>query len=263
MFLKLGDAGKRDKTATLAQATISNASEPAANTAANWLIMTTLAGALLIAFPELYNSYLMGTSTSIGSIWLLGAIFVVMATAILIFFITWLCQYIIFQQTSPSLSAALSESEVTQELNDIAGADTEEGRLITGVGSLHVTGEFVLDEKTQQRFSNAPAVMKIFSTGDVALFSKIDASSTFYKTIMLKQRVGIWYLVMRHNSLRLIEPGNLYFGWNTRPALRVYFTDAFKPKPAMAVLSFSDEIERATVIAELMKTAALLPSTAA
>lgn len=205
---------------------------------ANWIIFLALSAGLMTAFPELWDAYLNGTTTSMGNVWILAAIEGVMLICLLLFLITFCSRYVVFRKAAasvPSLAAVSAGS---------TPAATPSSEYLETFRDLHVTGQFVLDAQTAQRFLEVPAAAKIVETGDIALLSKINASLTMYETIMLKERVGIWYLMMKRTGLRSLEPGRLYFGLTARPALRVGYTDAISLQPASAIFTFIDDVQR-------------------
>lgn len=205
----------------------------------NWVVMIGLGICAMIAAPEVVDGFQTGKDTSMGSPWLLGAIMLVSALAACLLLITFLSQYVVFQKTDTAPAAGPPDAPI------------EISQIVPGL-----TGSLILDQKTAQRFLNVPVVPQKMDTGDLGFFSKIDASTTAYGTVMLKQRVGIWYTLVKAGSVQALEPGLLYLGTGARPALKVRYKDAFKAGSSSLILSFGSEGERQAVAEELGRLAA-------
>jgi hypothetical protein len=158
---------------------------------------------------------------------------------LLLFVITFLRQYIIFQKAGARVAS-------------MAGTPPA---VMPGQGvDLRVTGRFVLDEKNARRFLDVPAGMVTLETGEPAFVSNIDASSKFMGATTV-ERKGLWAIIVQRDSLRDPDVGTLYVGLATRPALRIRYVDAATSRRETAVLSCETESEREAVIAELNKAA--------
>jgi hypothetical protein len=213
---------------------------------ANWAVFTALGVFLMIGFPELWDAWLNGTPTSLGNPWELAAIEFVLLIGLGLFLVTFGIRYVVFRKTAPDI---LSTRAATPAWSTPDVPLPEEN--LEKTGGLRATGKFVLDAQTAQRFLNVPASVKIVETGDIALLSKINASITMYETMVLKERIGVWYLLMKRDRLRSLEPGRLYLGTAARPALRVGYMDAITSRPATVILSFADETQRQSFVAFL------------
>jgi hypothetical protein len=209
---------------------------------ANWVVFMALSGALMIGFPELWDAWLNGTPTSLGNPWYLATIEFVLLVGLVLFLVTFGCRYIVFRKTGANILSARATTPIGSTPTVPLSAED-----FGGDGDLRATGKFVLDAQTAQRFLNVSATVKIVETGDIALLSKINASITMYETMVLKERIGVWYLLMKRESLHFLEPGRLYLGTATRPALRLGYTDAITSRPATAILTFADETRRASL----------------
>ncbi|MBV9469347.1 MAG: hypothetical protein JOZ57_08880, partial [Abitibacteriaceae bacterium] len=204
--------------------------------------------------PEAINAIRAGQNASTGNPWLVLATVAVAGVLLVMMTITFMTQYVVFQKTeagaaasshplNPAASAFQSSSAQPAAQTASNGADWS---LRVGV-----TGRFVLDQKTGQRFLNVPAVAQYVDSGDLAFFSKINASSTLYGTVMLKERVGVWYMMMKQNSVSALEPGILHTGKQPRLALRVAFSDGISSQPNTAILTFNSEAERTAMMGQL------------
>lgn len=115
---------------------------------------------------------------------------------------------------------------------------------------VRVTGAFVLDGKTSQRFLDMPSGYGTLESGETIFASNIDASNRFMG-ITTAKRAGTWTIVLKNGSARVGDHGLLYAGTAVRPALKLSYVEAATGKPAQAVLSFGTERERARVLALL------------
>ncbi|HZT41251.1 MAG TPA: hypothetical protein VFA07_03635 [Chthonomonadaceae bacterium] len=158
--------------------------------------------------------------------------------------ITLAQKYVVFQKTTAGMPMAVvsSSSFAPPVIDPQRGLD------------LRLTGKLSLNEKNSQRFLDVPARMVTLETGEQAFASNIDASSRFMG-VTTSKRAGIWASIIQPGSLREAEPGRLYVGLATRPALRLHYTDAATARPETVILSCANEAERQTLIQEINRIA--------
>jgi len=175
-----------------------------------------------------------GQKPGSAALWGLGA--ALSALLLALFVITFLTKYVVFQKVdrAPGLRPGADGSDV----DPAQGAD------------VRVTGAFLLDGKTSQRFLDVPSGYGTLETGETIFASNIDASNRFMG-ITTAKRAGVWSMVLQNGSARVGDHGLLYAGMAVRPALRLSYVEAATGKPAQAVLSFGTEHERARVLALL------------
>ena len=101
---------------------------------------------------------------------------------------------------------------------------------------LLVSGTLALDARTKQFFNNMPAVMHRMETGDTALLSHIQTSST-YMGLKTKEHSGVWMLVMRPGSITDAEAGYVFWGFKKMRATRFRYVDAMTGASARAVVA--------------------------
>ena len=113
--------------------------------------------------------------------------------------------------------------------------------------NVRVTGNFLLNGQSGQRFLDVPAGYGSLETGEVVFASNIDASNRFMG-FTTSNRKGLWTMIFQNGSARVADHGLLYSGFAVRPALRVNYREAATGKPGQAVLSFGTDGERAQVL---------------
>ena len=101
---------------------------------------------------------------------------------------------------------------------------------------LLVSGTLSLDAKTRQFFNNMPAVVHRLETGDIALLSRINTSSTFFG-VKTKDQTGMWMLPMRPGSITDAQSGYLFWGFSKMRATRFRFVNALTGASERAVVS--------------------------
>jgi hypothetical protein len=99
------------------------------------------------------------------------------------------------------------------------------------------SGQLRLHERDAQRFMNMPVKAVRLQDGSFAVASNIDASTEVFGFKVFK-RIGMWMALPRPESFE-IEAGNLYFGFQSAPSLRVNFIDGYDKKKMKAILSFN------------------------
>ena len=150
-----------------------------------------------------------------------------------LFIATFAMRYVVFQRTGRRLDRP-GETLAFPE---------------TGI-DLRFTGSMKLEFKGSRRFLNVPASLATLDTGQLALVSRIDASS-FFMGIRAINRSGVWASVIQAGMLKDVELGLLYLGFGTRPALRLDYVDATTGQRELSILSFRTERERQVVIQDL------------
>jgi hypothetical protein len=118
---------------------------------------------------------------------------------------------------------------------------------------LRVLGRFFLQGRIARHFLGVPAGVARLDTGEIALLSKIDASSRFFG-VKTKDRAGTWAITLPPEAVQHLETGYQYLGWTRRPALQVQYV-GHDGRTATAVLGCGSEVERARLQAELQRSA--------
>lgn len=145
--------------------------------------------------------------------------------------ITFLMKYVVFQKVplAPGRFGGAPDVDPAQGAN------------------VRVTGNFLLDGKSGQRFLDVPAGYGSLETGELVFASNIDASSRFMG-VTTSSRKGMWAVIFQNGSARVLDHGLLYSGFAARPALRVDYRETATGKPSQAILSFGTEGERAHIL---------------
>jgi hypothetical protein len=138
--------------------------------------------------------------------------------------------------------------------------------------TLRATGLFEVEGKTQ-RFTELPAYYRSFSTREHAVMAVVQPSRRLASLARWPENeLGMWYIFVKHDELRQVQPGTLGFGRARRPALRLLVEQTLPEKNAVMdawglqwgkdksqlrtrqqtiYLSFDGEAERARVMGEL------------
>jgi len=153
------------------------------------------------------------------------------ALLLALFVITFLMKYVVFQKVplAPGRFGGAPDVDPAQGAN------------------VRVTGNFLLDGKSGQRFLDVAAGYGSLETGELAFVSNIDASSRFMG-VTTASRKGMWAVIFQNGSARVLDHGLLYAGFTPRPALRVDYREIATGKPSQAILSFGTEGERAHIL---------------
>lgn len=101
---------------------------------------------------------------------------------------------------------------------------------------LLVSGTLSLDGKTRRFFTNMPAVMQRAETGETALLSYIETSSTVYG-IKTKQHAGVWTLLIRPGSITEVQSGYVFWGLKKMRAMRFGYVSAISGNAERAVVA--------------------------
>jgi hypothetical protein len=139
--------------------------------------------------------------------------------------------------------------------------------------NLRATGLFEVEGKAQ-RFAELPASYRSFSTREHALIAVVARSRRLAGLARWPEHeFGMWYIFVKSNELRQVQPGTLGFGRSRRPALRLLVEQVLPDKSAVldawglqwgkdksklatrqqtVYLSFDGEAERARVMGDLM-----------
>jgi hypothetical protein len=138
---------------------------------------------------------------------------------------------------------------------------------------VRATGLFEVGGKAQ-RFTELPAFYRSFSTREHAIMAVVQPSRRLTGLARWPEHeLGTWYIFVKHNELRQVQPGVLGFGRSRRPALRLLVEQALpdkntvldawglqwgkdksqlKTRQQIIYLSFDGEAERARVLGDLM-----------
>jgi hypothetical protein len=138
--------------------------------------------------------------------------------------------------------------------------------------AVHATGLFEVEGR-EQRFTELPAFYRSFSTREHALMAVVQPALRLAGLARWPENeLGMWYIFVKHNELRQVQPGTLGFGRARRPALRLLVEQTLPDKNAVMdawglqwgkdksqlrtrqqtiYLSFDGEAERARVMGDL------------
>jgi hypothetical protein len=139
--------------------------------------------------------------------------------------------------------------------------------------AVHATGLFEVEGKAQ-RFTELPAVYRSFSTREHAIMAVVQPARRLAGLARWPEdETGMWYIFVKSNELRQVQPGVLGFGRSRRPALRLLVEQVLPDKSAVLdawglqwgkdksklttrqqtiYLSFDGEAERARVMGDLL-----------
>ena len=139
--------------------------------------------------------------------------------------------------------------------------------------TLRATGLFEVEGKAQ-RFTELPAFFRSFSTREHALMAVVSPARLLGgMTRWPEDEIGMWYIFVKHDELRAVQPGVLRFGRSRRPALRLQVEQVLPEKNAVMdawglqwgkdksklatrqqaiYLSFDGEADRERVMGDLM-----------
>jgi hypothetical protein len=137
---------------------------------------------------------------------------------------------------------------------------------------LRATGLFEVEGKAQ-RFTELPAYYRSFSTREHALMAVVQPARRLAGLASWPEdETGMWYIFVKHDEVRQVQPGMLSFGRARRPALLLLVEQVLPEKNAVMdawglqwgkdksklatrqqtiYLSFDDEAERARVMGDL------------
>ncbi len=140
--------------------------------------------------------------------------------------------------------------------------------------AVHATGLFEVENKAQ-RFTELPAVYRSFSTREHALMAVVRPARRLAGLVCWPEHeIGMWYIFVKHDELRQVQPGVLGFGRSRRPALRLLVEQVLPDKSAVLdawglqwgkdksklatrqqtiYLSFDGEAERERVLGDLLR----------
>ena len=101
---------------------------------------------------------------------------------------------------------------------------------------LLVSGKLTLEGKTRRFFNNMPALIHRTASGDTALVSHIETSSTFMG-LKTGQHSGVWVLGIRPGSITDAQIGHVFWGREKRQALRFRYVCAVTGRSDCAVVA--------------------------
>lgn len=139
---------------------------------------------------------------------------------------------------------------------------------------LRATGIFEVQKKVQ-RFTDLLAYFRSFETREHAVMAIVPASTFLAIGKWPDDEIGMWYIFFKNKEIQRIEPGQLRFGANRRPALRLALEQEIPPetsplevwggyptgKPKVKVrrqtiyLSFDSDADRQKVLLDLVADA--------
>jgi hypothetical protein len=105
---------------------------------------------------------------------------------------------------------------------------------------LLVSGTLTHDGKTRRFFNNMPALIHRMDSGETALVSHIETSSTFMG-MKTAQHSGLWILGIRPGSITEAQVGHVFWGRDKRRAIRFRYVCAMRGTSARAVIASAGE----------------------
>lgn len=145
---------------------------------------------------------------------------------------------------------------------------------------LRATGRFEVEGRTQN-FTELLAYFRSFETREHAIMAICPPASFMGVGAWPGHEIGMWYMFFKHKEIQRIDPGELEFGRNCRPALRIEVRREIPPstspldvwggyrsggrtkskyEDATLFLSFDSLDDRARVLADLTADALALPA---
>ena len=118
---------------------------------------------------------------------------------------------------------------------------------------VRATGLFSVDG-AEAPWTDLIAYYRTFATREHAIMARRTPSRFLGFGECDPETLGMWYIFISPETLKGVTPGQLYFGRQPRPALRLDYlrrTLKGKVKPAAAYLSFESDAGRETVWADL------------
>jgi hypothetical protein len=85
---------------------------------------------------------------------------------------------------------------------------------------LRATGLFEVEGK-EERFTDLRAYFRSFQTREHAVMAIVPPSKILMVGGWPDSQVGMWYIFFKGQEIQRIQPGQLSFGWQSRPALRI------------------------------------------
>jgi hypothetical protein len=119
---------------------------------------------------------------------------------------------------------------------------------------VRATGLFNVDGQ-EAVWTDLVAYYRTFATREHAIMARRTPTRFLGFGEREPETLGMWYLFITPTALARVTPGQLYFGREPRPALRLNYqhrTPKGKVAPAVAYLSFDSTADRETVWADLV-----------
>jgi hypothetical protein len=116
---------------------------------------------------------------------------------------------------------------------------------------LRASGAFAVNQRTRY-FVEAPGFIEATEFGERILMAQARRVSILGLLRSPEDEWGWWYIFLRPEDVRSLQAGRLYFGWRSRPALRL--ADAHGT--VLSYLSFSDVSTRDRVAGDLLASGA-------
>jgi len=187
---------------------------------------------------QIDTKYMLTEGRQPGSPIIGAALMAIFGLLSLAFIGTFLMKYIVFRKTGTEAPTLVTtQAALTPEKNI----------------DLRVTGRFMLDQRNAKRFLIVRTGIATTDTGQMVIFSNIDASNKLFG-MTTQKRAGAWTIALEPSGLQKIELGRLYDGLETRPALRLRYRND-NSRPAAAILSFATAAERETMLHDLRRFA--------
>ena len=101
---------------------------------------------------------------------------------------------------------------------------------------LLVSGTLALDAKTRRFFAHMPALVRRMDTGDTAIISHIETSTTFFG-VKTSEHSGLWMLGIRPGSVTEAQSGYVFWGHRKLRATRFRYVSAMTGASERAVVA--------------------------
>ena len=117
----------------------------------------------------------------------------------------------------------------------------------------HASGHFIVEGK-EGDWTRLVAYYRTFATREHAIMARLTPSHFLKLGEVNPETLGMWYIFIAPENLLAVTSGNIYFGGEPEPGLRLRyrrFTKKGKPLEDAAYLHFNSEADRELVLADL------------
>ena len=139
------------------------------------------------------------------------------------------------------LALALAWATLSRNVIFMADGDTPAAGTVAFFDSpspepLLVSGTLAFDAKTRRFFAHMPALMRRMDTGDTAIISHIETSSTFFG-VKRTEHSGVWMLGIRPGSITEAQTGYVFWGHRKLRATRFRYVSTMTGASERAVVA--------------------------
>ncbi|MCD6289900.1 MAG: hypothetical protein J7M34_05295 [Anaerolineae bacterium] len=142
----------------------------------------------------------------------------------------------------------VQQGEATRHPRSDGGALRPEDKI-----AIRATGQFEVEDRSRF-FVNLQAYFRTFATREHAVMAYVPRSRFLWMARWPENEIGMWYMFFLPEDVMNVEPGLLYFGDESSPALRV--TCRHEERQKTVYLTFSHEEDRQRVWCDILWDAA-------